>query len=563
MRYRLFMIVAILMGLMLLSPSKAFAIDFTISGSTIDAYLSPNGDVEVVESHIYDFDDDFNGLTRTLYPKQGTNIVDVQATENGQELEVEQEGDLYKIHRTGSYETVELELTYIIKDGVDVYSDVADFYWPFFDSSNETPYKNMNISIHPPEETSDVIAFGYDHSFGKERIEPNGMVIFNLNEVPDGKNGDIRVAYPAELFPAASGSIESMRDEILTQEQEGIDGAAAYISRQGTLSTLASIFIPVAGLILLLLITSSYLKASRMYKSFKNKDVKTIPKQSLSMLGTISFIRSHALPSEALAAGLLDLIRQGYVKEDGTNHFTLLHHDRASQQELILIEWLFTKIGDGQSFTLQQLEKYAKDKKNHETYQLYDQNWKKAIRQEVKEAQLFENKAAHRITVGLSSLLLMPFIILFPIHELFMWFTITLILFIGYIGYACFYHPRTEKGAKIGHEWYQYKRNVNSKPLKEMMTWPSDDLMRAVIYGLGTNDKKLQDKSNSIADVFKKQASSSANAYSFDMTSFIALSSVASSTVRSANSSATPASTSSGGSPGGGTGGGGGGSGAF
>ncbi len=78
------------------------------------------------------------------------------------------------------------------------------------------------------------------------------------------------------------------------------------------------------------------------------------------MLGTISFTRSHMLPPEAVAAGLLDLIRQGYVKEVESNQFTLVHQQNATKQEHILIEWLFEKVGDGHSFSLQQLEAFAK-----------------------------------------------------------------------------------------------------------------------------------------------------------------------------------------------------------
>lgn len=560
------MLTIVLLASMFIFTGKAFAIDFTIEKSTIDAKLLDNGDVEVVETHLYDFDDDFEGLTRTLYSKEGTDIVDFQATENDQPLEVEREDAMYKIYRSGSYESVQVELTYRIEQGVQVYEDMADFLWPFIDSSGETPYEQMTITIDPPEETQDVIAFGADQSFEKENIQPDGSVVFELGRVPDGTNGDIRVAYPAELFPAANASPESIRDDILASEQEGKDEAIAFQNRQDSLSTFATIFVPIVTLILLILMTSSYLKANRLYKSFDQETERfiTIPKQRLSMLATISFTRSHMLPPEAMAAGLLDLVRQGYVKEHETNHFTLIHQEGANKHEQLLIGWLFEQVGDGKSFSLQQLEEFAKDKQNHEKYQNYDQKWKEAIRQEVKDAKLHQNKTAYRLLIGLSSLLLIPLLIVFPMHELWMWFTFTIILFLGYVGYASFYHPRTEEGARIGYEWDQYKREVAKKPVEEMLSWPQDDLMRAVIFGIGTKDKKLLDQNHALSDVFKNQEYASSYAYSFDVSSFILLSVIASSSVQSAHSSAAPSSSSSvGGSPGGGAGGGGGGSGAF
>ncbi len=241
------MIIVFLIGCTFFLSSKAYAIDFTITNSSIDARLLDNGYVEVVETHMYEFDDDFNGLTRTLYPKEGTQIVDFTASEDGAPLEVVQEDELYKIYRAGSHEAIEVEFTYLIENGVDMYSDAADFYWAFFDSSNETPYEDMTITVYPPQKTEDVIAFGFDETFDKESIQSDGSVVFELGQVPSGTNGDIRVAYPPELFPTANGSSESKWDEILTQEQEGKDEAAAFSSRQQALSTFASAFIPIFG----------------------------------------------------------------------------------------------------------------------------------------------------------------------------------------------------------------------------------------------------------------------------------------------------------------------------
>ncbi|MDQ0207696.1 DUF2207 domain-containing protein [Alkalicoccobacillus murimartini] len=552
----------LLVGILLLPP-KAYAIDFTIPETTIDATLLSNGDVEVHETHSYDFDDDFNGLTRSIYIKEGDEIVDFEASENGQSLEVEQDEALYRIMRPGSYEPVTVDLSYTIKDGVDVYQDVAEFHWGFFDSSNEVPYEDMTITIHPPEDTDDVIAYGMDTSFATESIQSDGSVQFAIGNVSDDSNGNITVAYPPELFPEATSSDEQKRDELLAQEQEGIDEAAAYASMQDRLSTFAVFFIPIAGFVLLLLIVLSSLKTRSMYKSFDRvtESVSTIPKQKLSMLATILFTRL-TLPAEAMAAGLLDLIRQGYVKEHDKNQFTLLHRKGANEHEQILIEWLFDTIGQNNEFSLQELEEYAKNKKNHEAYQKYDQKWRQAIQKEVKEANLHQNKTAYRLTVGLSSLLLIPLIVLFPLYGLPMWLLFTILLFVGFVSYACFYHPRTEEGARIAHEWNIYRKKTAELSVEEMTKWKQDDLMRAIIFGIGTGDKKLKDKNNALEDVFKTQPSTTM-AYSFDVTTFLALSVITSSSVNTANSQASPSSSQSGGSPGGGAGGSGGGSGAF
>ncbi|HSI68186.1 MAG TPA: DUF2207 domain-containing protein, partial [Planococcus sp. (in: firmicutes)] len=52
--------------LVLLVPTQAFAVDFEITEVRIDAQLNEDGTADVTEQFTYDFDDDFEGITRSL-----------------------------------------------------------------------------------------------------------------------------------------------------------------------------------------------------------------------------------------------------------------------------------------------------------------------------------------------------------------------------------------------------------------------------------------------------------------------------------------------------------------
>lgn len=171
----------------LLFPLQVFAVDFSINQSDIHAYLKENGSVQVRETHTYEFDGKFNGIIRSLIPQDGTSITNFEATENGSPLKMEQEGETYKIYRTGKNEMITIELSYLIENGIEVYSDMAQFYWPFFDTSNESDYENLTIYVHPPQETDDAIAIGYDEAEGTEHMEDNGTVIFQMGMVDNGE----------------------------------------------------------------------------------------------------------------------------------------------------------------------------------------------------------------------------------------------------------------------------------------------------------------------------------------------------------------------------------------
>ncbi|MGG1685641.1 DUF2207 domain-containing protein [Pseudalkalibacillus sp. NRS-1564] len=83
----------------LLIPVNVWAVEFSIEATDITAQLHEDGQVDVKESHTYEFDGDFNGITRRLISKEKTTIKNFQATENGKELKVEKDGDVYKVYR--------------------------------------------------------------------------------------------------------------------------------------------------------------------------------------------------------------------------------------------------------------------------------------------------------------------------------------------------------------------------------------------------------------------------------------------------------------------------------
>src|SRR5699024_6770177 len=124
-------------------PIKTFAVDYTINDMDIDLELGEDDDVVDTENQTYACESEFNVLTRVLIPKERTEIVNVEGRENNEDLKIEQDDNEYKIHRKGENETVTIELSYLIEDGLTIYSDVAEFAWPFFDTNNESDYEQF------------------------------------------------------------------------------------------------------------------------------------------------------------------------------------------------------------------------------------------------------------------------------------------------------------------------------------------------------------------------------------------------------------------------------------
>ena len=565
-----------IISILFLFPSQSLAVDYSITDVKIDAFLQEDGDVQVKETHTYDFFGEFNGITREIIPKNGTSITGFKAAENETDLRIEKQNDLYLIHRKGTYETITIQLSYLIKNGVDLYSDIADFYWPFFDERNESTYENLQVTVHPPKETIPIVAFGYDEAFKTEKIQPDGSVLFQFDEVPYESNGDIRIGYEPALFPSASlKSNKLMRNEILRAKQDLLDEAQAAAERKEKLSNIAKVSTSVYSVLLLFLMTSTLIK-SRMKKAAVQRETSHtffIPKQMMSLPATILYTSHTYHPAETIAAGLMDLVRKGYIKKTDENHFTIENHlENPLKHERILLDFLFKKVGSNGEFSFDDLSKYTKMVTNHSKYQTNLLNWGQAVQEEIKENKLYERSFGYRWMIGLTSILLLPLIILFLTYALFAWFSFTLLFFFAVIIYAFSYRPKTLKGLTITHEWNLLKKHLEEWNVNEWKVLREDDKIRAYIYGLGIKHKDFTKNSNELVDSFTAPTNQSPNHYStyssVDFATIAYLGPMASThfysahnrTASSLNSSSTYSSNSSGG---GGTGGGGGGSGAF
>nr|WP_309100486.1 DUF2207 domain-containing protein [Fredinandcohnia onubensis] len=554
---------------LLFFPMQGFAVDFWINDVKMDAYLQDDGIVHVTETHTYEFEGEFNGITRTVFPKEGSSIKDFSATETGAELRVEKEDELYKIHRKGEDEAITVTLSYTIEKGLEIYQDVAQFYWPFFDNRNESTYENLVITVHPPQSTSDVIAFGYDEAFQKETVKSDGSVVYQFGEVPSETNGDIRIAYDVSLFSGASyvTSDKPMKAEIMNAKNELLAKAQKWTETQGTLSKVAIVLVPLFALVFLLIIIRNRMEGRAKLALVKSEMANpgALPKQNLSLPATILFTNHNYLPQgQSMAAALLDLVRKKMVRQVADEKFQLMNQSGALPHESLLIEWLFEKIGQNGEFSFTDLEDYSKNKKNSDKYSSFQMKWGEAVRNEVKERHLYEDKSKFKLFLGLLSIILVPFLILFPMYELFSWFVLDLILFGGIIIYLIAYRPKNIEGLRIYHEWLLFKESYKTLSTDEWKKWSEDDQMRGYIYGLGIGDKEMKKQNEDlISAITKPYYNNSADFYPYSVASFGYVGPNASAHFESANESIGSGSSSSSSTGGGGTGGGGGGSGAF
>ncbi|TGB02416.1 DUF2207 domain-containing protein [Halobacillus salinus] len=548
---------AIIMVLaVILFPTQVFAVEFDIEKSTIEANLQENAAVEVTEQHTYTFEGEFNGITRALFPKEGTSIQDVHATENGKNLEIGQDDNTYKVYRPGEDETFTITLTYTIENGADVYNDVAEFYWPFFDQRNESTFEDLTITVTPPEPATDPIAFGYDQAYGTESINDQGSVTFSLGEVSGGSNGDVRVAYDASLFPAADVAADKdMRQDILEAKQSLENEATALAKRKKFMNTIAPYVLGAFLVVGVGLMIHRLRKRRETEHELDRQAASTspFPKDAMSLPGMVSFMNHGVLSTNAMTASLLDLVRKGLVEQVSEKEFRLLHRRTDYKHEDILIEWLFDEIADGRELDLEDLKDYAANKKKRDVYQRFYERWKYAVQEEVRRMPLRdEGGKVWRTVSGIAAFAMVPFAIIFPISDLFGWMFASIALLVFFLLFSIFYRPLSVEGLRIHNQLAPLKWSEKWKD------WEHDDQIPAMLFqvAMGRRDNMLKEQ---MPNSWRPATSQS------DWIVYLALASLLQEDFETANTSAAVAGagiTSSGNSAGG-VGGGGGGAGGF
>ena len=481
--------------ILLMIPVKAYAVEFDISKVTIDAYLQPNGNVQVIERFTYDFESEFNGITREIIPKKGTFIKDLQAFENGQPLKIEKENDLYKIYRKGKEETVTIEIHYSIENAIEKFSDGAQFYWPFFDKRNESTYEDLTITIHPPSKTDNVLALGYDTAFNKEKIEEDGIVRFNFGKVANGKNGDIRVIYDGSLFSQLKENHGTIRDEFLAEKNKLMAEYKNFQEKQQFWKNVSIVSIPIVMFIVIGVFTIAFLSsrsATKRIREFLLERNFYIPEEKLSIPATIFFTNNKIFSASMIPAAIFDLIRNGNIQQLDEDTFTIIHRQTKHKHEEILLSLLFDKIGDGKVFRLKDMEDYLKDKKNIRTYEQSIHKWKEEIALELKEKDFYNKHLQTRWALGITSIFIGVIAIFFGIYELYAALTISIISAVSLLMFAIFYVTKNEVGLIIQEEWKLVKERFPSLTEDDWNGLPKHEQTRFIAYGISVEDKAFK-----------------------------------------------------------------------
>src|SRR5512134_1165336 len=211
-------------------PAAAKSYDHPLIEQTFR--LLPNGDAAVEEIRSFDFEGDFlfaeidRGL-RGKYGRYGLEYEGVWDADTRQPLshQVTRSGDVVTLRWTyqARDETKRFLLRYRIRNAVQRYGDVAQFYWQAIEGDH-APIGRVRIAIEPPRASP-----GLFKVFIHSRAAPGELTFAEdysrarvaQDTIPETSFVELRVLLAPAIFPAAAVQ-RSESHESLLQDERGI-----------------------------------------------------------------------------------------------------------------------------------------------------------------------------------------------------------------------------------------------------------------------------------------------------------------------------------------------------
>lgn len=551
-------LILLLMGILLPITVHASSINYDITDFLIDAEIQTDGSMNVKELIV--LNGDFNGYIRELqyqnsklieytpgeinfsnsaiynasgisgvktYSKKITKkdldfsifnesfepFVPVTNDKYAKEGDVyyKKDGDIlsYKMYHSADNESIGFLISYTIEDAIVMHEDIAELYWNFIGSGFTDKIYNLQIRVKTPNgPTAEKIRFwAHGDITGEIDALDNQTILATMKSLDKNTVIDIRLLFDKNLISDSKNLRHSTQNalsqilEIETKRAEDANKQREFIRfmRKGIITITHIYYIVIIGLWIWI-----YFKFDKEYKSdFHSKYYREFTGDY--NVEVIDYLMNKSITPNAMSASIMNLIYKKNIeveelKSDNSKKkkyiFRLKTNDGASDTEQVLLDFLFERVGKENTFTTQDLEKYAKSPKTCEKFTKSYNEWKNCVIKDAEREKFYETNG---IPIVIGILLLLVTILIFLVimyYQVDYWPCFLLLpLGIVFLFYTILIKKRTRKGNEDYLRWKAFKNFLNDfgnfkvKELPEIILWEKY-LVYATIFGLADKVEK-------------------------------------------------------------------------
>ncbi len=406
-------------------PAWGLAKDYRIDKVSIDARVLEDGSVKIVERRVYSFRGEFHWASYRL-PLQGIGRVDSFRVREADRIYTPAQDERDGTYRvtvspkslearwffTARNQTRVFILSFVLRDVVRVYADVAEFYYKFVGDGWEKPTARVvvRVSWEHRANPDSIRVWAHGPLWGQSRILPDGRVELAVSPLPAHAFWEGRILFPPSWVPkAARREGTAALPGILAEEaewakqankrrQEELRRAAARRERERQ----GLWFLGFLSVAAVALVTNWYARYGRRHPTpgIPRMDA-TLPSDRPPAL--VAFLLGKgSLGGAVLTATLLDLARRGWLQIEPKEELygklwkrkrvvyrfvrrPVPEADSIRPWEEELLRFLFEEIGRGEGrVTDRQIKKASRKVRR------WYQKWQKQLSQLAREEHFFE-----------------------------------------------------------------------------------------------------------------------------------------------------------------------------
>ena len=473
------------------------------ANSSIAASAISNISVSAKKMNSISFDtfaEDFENFTLTSYANVGdSQKYTVNNTYNSVNI---------RMYYPSNNEKVAFKLSYTLEDVIILHNGFGEFYWNFFSGELPEEINDLNIRVVlPGRDDSDYFRFWAHGPLSGDvddyNSNTNNIVIASIDTLEANGILDIRITFADSLVNTAvigNTSSETL-DDIIAEETEIANETNALRQTVKAKWNVALIGTIVFYVLLVLSFIYVYLKYDKELKSdFNHKYNRDfIDDYNVEV---VDYLMNHRVSENALSASVMNLIYKKNIQAEAipdkkNNYtFTLLNRDNLNETENSLVDFLFTTVGNGNTFTTMALKKYASGAATCQNFMASYTNWKNKVLKDGQNQNFFESKKNYvwiPIILLFYSMLLLAYISRNNIDFIFGSLTIAFATVFMIYAVAC--TKKTKKGIEHYNKWQAFKNFLNDfgnfsvKELPEIALWERY-LVYATVFGLADKVEK-------------------------------------------------------------------------
>ncbi|HDP70648.1 MAG TPA: DUF2207 domain-containing protein [Actinobacteria bacterium] len=514
---------------MFILPNAVMAKDYSFPSVGVNVTVNPDGSFDVVENRTFDFDGDFSwaAYDLPLYSQERGKLYDVTgfSVSEGDVIYGESfssEPGTVQITRSGegisakwffsaSDEQRTFTIKYKVGNGIDVYSDSAQFYWKFVGTGREKGVKDFSATVNLPEGASreEIRTWGHGPLHGEVIILDDQTIKYEILNLPSGTFMEGRILFPASLVPQAEIDFnEPILKNALAEEAEWAreanevrEKAKEELQKREKLNQMGmvvSIIVALVGLGFFMFMWFMYGKEHKT--DFEGEYYRELPADyPPAIMGYLW--RFGSVNTDDMISTMMDLARRGYIKikeemvtrkgffrEKEDYDYTIKKIDKPTEGlkkfEKTLLSLLFNKIGDGQKVSMEEIKEYAE---NHpSSFKNSFENWKKQIVLEAKSHGFLEKKG---LVIGLNvlvSMMVIGFGVLILAKWQISWGFIAITFGVLQVCLSVLLKRRSHKAALQFCQWAAFKKFLlHFSQIKEALPSSMEIWEHYLVYAVG------------------------------------------------------------------------------